>query len=217
MAELRNACAGPFGALYDFYIERERLAAVIGPLVWGISTRSMFESMSAIRAAPDGATILDVPCGGGVAFRALDPGQRVRYIAVDIADAMLARARRRAAEQKLDQVELLRAEIGALPLLDATVDLCVSYGGLHCVSRPRAALAELGRCLKPGGVLIGTTFLATGTRRQRALLGAAQRRGELGPLATARQLGDWLRGAGIAETVVEPDSGYVLFRGRKAA
>jgi ubiquinone/menaquinone biosynthesis C-methylase UbiE len=206
MSELRNACAGPFGAIYDF---------LIGRVVWGISTRTMYSSMSAIAHAPAGATILDAPCGGGVAFRALAPGQRVRYIAVDIADEMIKRARRRAEARGLDQVEFMTADICALPLPDASVDLCVSYSGLHCVARPALAVAELARCLRPGGTLIGTTFLKTGTRRQRALLVAGQRRRETGPLGTRQDLHDWLRSAGIAAIEIERGSGFALFTGRK--
>ena len=44
--------------------------------------------------APDGTVILDVPCGGGVAFRGLRPGQRVRYVAADLSPVMLGRAPR---------------------------------------------------------------------------------------------------------------------------
>ena len=35
-----NSCAGPFGAFYDFYIERPRLVSVIGRAVWGIDSSS---------------------------------------------------------------------------------------------------------------------------------------------------------------------------------
>jgi hypothetical protein len=30
MARVENACAGPFGAIYDLWIERERVARVVG-------------------------------------------------------------------------------------------------------------------------------------------------------------------------------------------
>src|SRR3954447_12529586 len=82
---LHSACAGPFGAFYDFWIERERVARAVGGTLWGIDVRPMYADMDRIvSGAPDDAVLLDAPCGGGVAFRWLRPAQRVRYIAVDL-------------------------------------------------------------------------------------------------------------------------------------
>src|SRR4051812_21624222 len=58
----RNPCAGRLGAAYDYYIERERLARVIGHVVWGIDTSKLYASIRAVVGARDhGETILDVP------------------------------------------------------------------------------------------------------------------------------------------------------------
>ena len=97
MDETPNICAGPFGRFYDFYIERPRLMRLIGRIVWGIDASLLYASMKPIGEVPDGSTILDVPCGGGVAFRALRPEQDVRYMAADLSEKMLAHAKRRAA------------------------------------------------------------------------------------------------------------------------
>jgi SAM-dependent methyltransferase len=82
------------GAAYDFVAEREWLARPGGLVLWGTDTRLFFDSFRALRDLPDGASVLDVPCGGGVALRGLRPGQEVRYVAADISLDMLARARR---------------------------------------------------------------------------------------------------------------------------
>lgn len=79
VSDPRNVCAGPFGTAYDAYIERERISRPIGKLIWGIDTGPFYASFQAVRKAPTGGTILDVPCGGGVALRALAPNQDVRY------------------------------------------------------------------------------------------------------------------------------------------
>jgi SAM-dependent methyltransferase len=164
MARVENACAGPFGAVYDLWIERERVAAVVGRLLWGIDTGPMFASMGpAVATVPDGGVIIDVPCGGGVAFRALHPDHQVRYLAVDLEDAMLARARRRADEQGLGQIEFVPADMRQLPFGDGEADLCLTYGGLHMIPDPWRALKEIGRCVRAGGEIVGTTFLADGT------------------------------------------------------
>jgi SAM-dependent methyltransferase len=215
MSERLNQCAGPFGAAYDFYIERKRLMQALGRLVWGVDVSPLYASIEA--TIPDlggGATILDVPCGGGVALRALRAGQDVRYIAADLSEKMLARTERRARERGLSQVEVVRANMLALPFADGEADVFVSYSGLHMLDEPERAVREIARCLKPGGELVGTTFLLEGSRRQRLLFGLGHRRGHaLPPARTA--LESWLGEAGIEQVRIEPSSGFVMFRGRK--
>jgi len=218
MAGVTNICAGPFGGLYDFYIERPWLAQVIGRAAWGIDVAPLYRSMAAIAELPDGATVLDVPCGGGVALRALRPGQRVRWIAVDLEPKMLARCERRAREHGLADgaLELVEADMRALPLPDACADVCLAYSGLHMVEDARRAVAELVRCLKPGGALRGATFVAEGSRRQRLLLGHGARTGQNGPLIAAGELRRMLADAGIADVEIAPERGFAIFRGRRA-
>jgi SAM-dependent methyltransferase len=217
MPEVMNVCAGPYGRLYDFGIERPRVAQAFGQLLWGIDLAPLYASMAAIGELPDGATVLDVPCGGGVALRALRPGQRVRWIAVALEGAMLDRCERRARERGLDlaAVELLQADMQALPLPDASADLCVSYSGLHMVGDPVAAIGEMARCLKPGGELVGSTLLADGSWRHRTLLGGGMRTGLTGRLLHAEELRSALAAAGIADPAVSPERGMGVFRGRR--
>lgn len=117
--------------------------------MWGIDPQPFYRSLTAVAELPYGATVLDVPCGGGVALRGLRPGQNVRWIGVDIEPAMLDRARRRAASHTSADVRLIEGDMYRLPLEDAKADLCLSYGGLHCLARPQAALEEMARCLRP--------------------------------------------------------------------
>jgi SAM-dependent methyltransferase len=217
MPEITNVCAGPFGAFYDVYIERPWLAQLIGRAAWGADIAPLYRSMAAIAALPDGATVLDVPCGGGVALRALRPGQQVRWIAVDIEPKMLARCERRGRERGLRDgvLELVEADMRALPVPDATADVCLAYSGLHMVGEPQPAVAELVRCLKPGGELLGATFVAEGSRRQKLLLGHGVRTGQNGPLVAARELRAMLEDAGIAELEIAPERGLAIFRGRR--
>jgi ubiquinone/menaquinone biosynthesis C-methylase UbiE len=214
--EVPNPCAGPFGALYDFYIERPRLMQAIGRAVWGIDSSLLYASMEPIERAPAGATIVDVPCGGGVAFRALRPDQDVRYLAIDLSPKMLARAERRARARGLKQVELLLADMTDLPLADGEVDLFLSYSGLHMVPEPERAIAEIARCLKPGGRLIGTAFFSDASRRARALFKAGSYSGH--PLPPRRRdLRAWLEAADFEQTTVGPQAGFAAFGGRKKA
>lgn len=215
MGRTPNICAGPFGAVYDFYIERPRLMQVVSRALWGIDASVLYDSMDLLAQIGDASTVLDVPCGGGVAFRALPSGRDVRYVAIDIDERMLARARARAMRRGLPRVEFVAADMLALPFDDGEADLVLSYSGLHMVSDPERAVRELARCLKPGGRLIGTTFLAGGTRRARALLGIGARRGH--PRPPAREdLVRWLTEASIADAQIGPQPGFAAFGGRRA-
>src|SRR5699024_1158723 len=102
-------------------------------------------------------------------------GQQVRYVAADISPDMLLRARRRAAGLGLDDVEFTEASIERMPFADNEFDLCVSFNGLHCLPDPATAVAEIARCLRPGGRLVGDT-LVRGIGPRQDLAAAALRR-----------------------------------------
>jgi hypothetical protein len=61
------------GRSMTFYIEREWLSGPIGRLLWEIDVRSFYASIQAVGRLDGGATVLDAPCDGGVALRALRP------------------------------------------------------------------------------------------------------------------------------------------------
>lgn len=211
-----NICAGPFGSFYDFYIERPWLMRLIGRALWGIDAGVLYSAMGPIAAAAPGATIIDVPCGGGVAFRALDPAQDVRYIAADLDPKMLRRAQRRAGERSLGQVELVLADMTELPFGDDEADLVLCFSGLHMVNDQQQAVREIARCLKPGGEAIGTTFLTEGSWRARKLFEAGGRKGHAIPPSRGDVL-RWLADAGLEEPTVGPQRGFADFRARKPA
>lgn len=215
MAEqVPNVCAGPFGSFYDFYIERPWLVRIIGRAIWGIDGSVLYESMAPIAQAPAGATIADVPCGGGVALRALRPEQDVRYLAGDLSPKMVKRAERRARARSLRQVEPLVADMTELPFDDEEVDLFLSYSGLHMVPDPQRAVTEIARCLKPGGRLIGTTFFSDASLRARALFRIGSYSGH--PLPPSREaLRGWLEAAGFDGPAIGPQRGFATFEGRK--
>ncbi len=187
---------------------------LIGRLVWGIDASVLYASMGAIGEMGGGATVIDTPCGGGVALRALRPDQDVRYLAADISEKMLDRARRRAKRRSLGQVEFLTADMTALPFADGEADLFLSFSGLHMIHQPERAVGEIARCLKSGGTVIGTTFLAEGSRRGQRLFELGGLRGHPTP-PTRASLSSWLTAAGISEVKIGPEPGFASFSGRK--
>lgn len=182
--------------VYDFGVEREWLARPAGALLWGTDTRLMYDAIRSIGALPTGAAVLDVPCGGGLALRGVRPGQDLRYVAADISPVMLARTRGQAARRGC-VVEVTAADITRLPFGDGEFDLCVCFNGLHCLPDPAAAVREIARCLRPGGLLLGDTVVRGAGFRQDLAVAALRRFGLFGPGGTVAEVEHWLTDAGL--------------------
>jgi ubiquinone/menaquinone biosynthesis C-methylase UbiE len=202
-------------ALYDFAVERESLARVLGLMIFGTDARLLYRSMSVVADMPDGAAILDVPCGGGLAFRALGPHQRVRYLAADLSPGMLRRARRVAARRGLGQIEFVEADIEALPFEDAGFDLCLCFNSLHCFDRPEAALIEVARCLRPGGRLVGDSAIRGAGRRYDALIAVYRKAGVFGRVPDLAELGSWLDAAELRDHRLRASGSIAHFDARR--
>lgn len=198
------------GAVYDAGVEREWLARPAGRLLWGTDTRLLYAAIRAIGELPDGAAVLDVPCGGGVALRGLRPG--LRYVGADISPGMLARARRESVRCGVE-VELIEADAARLPFADGEFDLCVSFNGLHCLPDPAAAVRELARC---GGRVVGCSLVRGGGVRQDLGLTALRRAGLFGPGGTVADLSRWLGDAGLRVETLTCSGAVAYFTARTA-
>jgi SAM-dependent methyltransferase len=201
---------------YDSVIEHERLARALGWLAWGTNTSAFYRELARLSEQPDGDSVLDIPCGGGVAFRGLRPAQQLRYVAADLSPVMLARAGVEAARRGLGFVEFVEADVEALPFADESFDLCVTYTGLHCFRDPPRALEELARALRPGGELRGTTVIRNAGLRQEALVRLMQIAGVFGPGLTRSELESGLEAAGLGELSVRRDGALAYFSARRA-
>ncbi|MFF9478647.1 class I SAM-dependent methyltransferase [Streptomyces sp. NPDC014733] len=116
-----------------------------------------------------GSALLDVGCGtGAVTARALARGARVT--AVD-AEADMVR-RTAAVAGPAGGAEVHRAALPRLPFPDGAFDTVAGNFVLNHVGRPRAALAELCRVVRPGG-RIALTLWAVPAAPGQALLGRA--------------------------------------------
>jgi SAM-dependent methyltransferase len=106
-----------------------------------------------VAAAYPGGKLLEIGSGPGrLAVRLAREAPGMTLTGVDISDAMVERATRRAAGAGLS--ERVRFEVGdvaALPLSDGEFDGVVSTLSLHHWSDPASGLAEIHRVLKPDG------------------------------------------------------------------
>jgi len=203
---------------YDWTVEHPRL----GGLAWRVGIQSdlqrLYDAAAEIGRQPAGARVLDIPCGGGVALRGLEPGQGVEYVAADIAQTMLDRTLR-AAERRgvADQVEPRIADVGNLPFEDSSFDLVVSFTGLHCFPDPALAVIEMVRVLKPGGVITGSALLNDSGIHHEPMRRIGRVAGLLGPGCTGTQLVSWLEAQRTADVVLERSGAIGYFRAVKRA
>jgi ubiquinone/menaquinone biosynthesis C-methylase UbiE len=165
--------------------------------------------MHCIREAPEDAVVVDAPCGSGVAFAALLPRQRVRYLALDLSPLMLRRANHRARTLGHQQIQFVQGDAERIPLESGSVDLFLSYWGLHCMPHPDAAVREIARCLRPGGRVIGAMICRGPGLRQRLILRPGTR--SFGPGGTVDELTHWLAAAGLTQTRLEVSGALAFF------
>jgi ubiquinone/menaquinone biosynthesis C-methylase UbiE len=145
----------PWAAVYDFFVEREQLSRPAGRVLFGTDMDRMYGAMAAVEDVPDGGSVLDIPCGGGVALRALRPGRRIRYVAADIAPDMIARTEQVARERGLDQVETRQADVQDLPFGDGEFDVIVCNWTLYHLQDVDRGVCELARVLRSDGRFVG--------------------------------------------------------------
>ena len=93
-------------------------------------------------------TVGDLGCGTGQTSAAIAPFV-AHVIAVDASAAMLQAAKKRL--HGIDNIELRRGELEALPIDEARLDAATLMLVLHHLPEPERALAEVARVLKPGG------------------------------------------------------------------
>jgi SAM-dependent methyltransferase len=105
-----------------------------------------------------GQAVLDVATGQGEpalsAARLVGPGGRV--LGIDTSAAMLAVARRRAAD--LPQAEFAEADVDTVDLPAAAFDVVLSRFGLMFAVDPPAMFRRLAAALRPGGVLAAAVW-----------------------------------------------------------
>lgn len=199
--------------VYDFTVQHERFFRVLSRVVWAADVRTFYRSLSTLAELPEGTSVLDVPCGGGVAFRGLDPHGKLRYVAADVSPLMLDHARSVAAGLGLEDIEFVQTSVTSMPFADGSFDVCLCYNGLHCFDDPDAAMAELVRVLRPGGRLSGTVVVSDHGRLSARVIAMFQRTDQFGDVPTEDDVRSWLSGAGLQDVQVSREGAWVTFSG----
>jgi ubiquinone/menaquinone biosynthesis C-methylase UbiE len=148
--------------------------------------------------------LLDVAAGTGHAARELAARVRVA-VALDLTPAMLEAGKAAAERDGVENVVFMRGDASALPFLDASFDVAVTRFALHHVEQPRDVLAELVRCVRPGGRIGVADMLAADDEaiaRRQNRLERARDRSHAGMLSAAALVA-LLDDLGLEEIAVE--------------
>ena len=164
-------------------------------------------------------TVLDL--GSGPGHAAADMRRRwprARIVAMDLALPMLRRLDPRAGGGLAGGLGLRRGidrvcgDAAALPLADGSVDVLFSNLCLQWVEDLQAAFAGFRRVLRPGGLLLVSTFGHDTLHELRAALAEADDAPHVSPFTTIADFGDALMHAGFRDPVIDRD---MLLRGHE--
>jgi malonyl-CoA O-methyltransferase len=164
----------------------------------------LLERLDDVRMTP--ALALDIGCGTGYCTRALRRRYRDVYVVgLDLAHSMLRRASRREWWRFFaSRPDFVCGDTETMPLANGSVDLIVSNLTLQWCN-PVAAFAEFRRVLRPGGLLMFTSFGPDTLRELRVAWGGVDDRPHVHGFVDLRDIGDLLLASGFADPVVDVD------------
>ena len=162
------------------------------------------------------AVVVDLGCGPGSGARAMQQRwPKARVLALDLALPMLqaqadagggfARTLARLLPGAAAVPARVCADARALPLADHSVDLLFSNLCLQWVEDLPAVFAGFRRVLKPGGMLVVSTFGPDTLFELRSAFAGADAAPHVSPFASIAQFGDALIGAGFRNQVLDRD------------
>lgn len=162
----------------------------------------LLSRLDLLRTPP--TAVLDLGAGTGLAAAEIKRRyRRATVTAADIAAPMLEVARRRSRFWR--PIRCVQADARELPFEDARFDLVFSNLMLQWLVPPDAALAEISRVLKPGGLLLLSSFGPETLRELRTAWEAGDAGVHVNDFIDVHDLGSALARAGFIEPVLDVD------------
>lgn len=160
----------------------------------------MLERLDYVRLQP--ARILDIGCGTGRASEALlRRYPKAEVVALDFALPMLERTRRRG--RWLRRPRCLCGDMDQLPLMGQSFDLVFSNAAIQWSADPAGALSEMHRVLRPGGLLMFSSFGPDTLHELRAAWAEVDGTPHVHRFIDMHDYGDMLVAAGLVDPVMD--------------
>jgi malonyl-CoA O-methyltransferase len=158
--------------------------------------------------------VLDLGSGPGRAAAAMRRRwPKAQVLALDLALPMLRQARGRDRWQPLRRgVDRVCADARALPLAENSLDVLFSNLCLQWVEDLPAVFAGFRRALRPGGLLLVSTFGPDTLHELRGAFAQADEAPHVSPFASIAQFGDALVHAGFRDPVLDRDASTTHYR-----
>ncbi len=174
------------------------------------SAEQMLQRLEFVRLEP--GVILDIGCGTGEATAALARRyKKAKVIALDFAHGMLRQTRRRGSSWLRKQA-CVCADAEHLPIAEASVDLIYSNATLQWCNDLERTFAGFLRVLRPGGLVMFTTFGPDTLMELRRAWAAVDGYSHVSPFLDMHDVGDALLRVGFADPVMDVERLTVTYQ-----
>lgn len=194
-----------------FRIDKRRARATFGRAADGYDAAAvlqheigqrMLDRLDYVKLQP--SRIVDIGCGTGLTTgKLMRRYPKAELVALDFALPMLAQARRQG--RWLRRPRCVCADLDSLPLASRSVDLVFSNAAIQWSADPAAALAEMHRVLRPGGLLMFSSFGPDTLLELRSAWAEVDGATHVHGFVDMHDYGDMLLGAGMLDPVMDAE------------
>lgn len=190
-----------FGRAADSYDAMAILQREIG--------QRMAERLDLVKLVP--TRVLDAGCGTGIeSARLMKRYPKAQLLALDFAEPMLAKARKRGGWWR--KPLCLCGDLESLPLADDSVDLIWSNLAMQWLNDLSGTFSEALRVLRPGGLFMFSSFGPDTLKELRAAWAAVDGASHVSPFLDMHDVGDLLMRARFADPVMDVEHLTLTYR-----